>query len=113
VGDSADFVLRGELAYEGGDDTLTAHITHAKYALVHDFAVRFVGGPGGVSCSCRARMLYDSMSSYLLVKDATLAIQYPAEEEEVPAPEDDHDAYSVDSGVRLLFYCCDDLSLAG
>ena len=40
LADCAGFVLRGELAFEGSDDVLTAHITHGKYALSHDLAVR-------------------------------------------------------------------------
>ena len=40
VAESSDFVLRGQLAFEGDDDTLAAHITHAKYNLVHDLSVR-------------------------------------------------------------------------
>ena len=41
VGDCSDYVLRGQLEFEGDDDVLTAHISHAKFSLAHDIAVRF------------------------------------------------------------------------
>ena len=40
VGDCSDYVLRGQLEFEGDDEVLTAHISHAKYSLAHDLAVR-------------------------------------------------------------------------
>lgn len=42
VGDCVEYALRGELAFEGADDVLTAHISHGKFALEHDLAVRCV-----------------------------------------------------------------------